>query len=107
MGKKLSPDQLALYKRIDEVLHYIWDPIGVSTMSPIPRDEYQSYLPQVFRRVLEEAGEESIVAYLSSVERDQMGMNDQDFEQTRLELCRSVARMLISDWNELREYHAT
>ena len=30
MGKKLPPDQLELYKRIDEILFYKWDPIGIS-----------------------------------------------------------------------------
>ena len=48
MGKKLDPQQMELYRATDEVLHYIWDPIGVSD-APNARDEYSSYLPQVFK----------------------------------------------------------
>lgn len=47
MGKQLSPFERELYQRVDEVLHYVWDPIGVSD-APEARDEYFSYLPIVF-----------------------------------------------------------
>ena len=47
MGQKLPPDQMELYRRVDEVLHYLWDPIGVAG-APEARDEYYSYLPHVF-----------------------------------------------------------
>jgi hypothetical protein len=48
MGKTLPPDQLALYKRIDEILWEDWDPIGVVAFGDAARDEYQSYLPSIF-----------------------------------------------------------
>lgn len=51
MGHKLPPDQMALYRRIDEILRNDWDPIGVSGI-PEARDEYYDYLPIVFRLVL-------------------------------------------------------
>jgi hypothetical protein len=44
---KLLPHQDELYRRTDEVLHYIWDPIGVAGV-PEARDEYDSYLPHAF-----------------------------------------------------------
>jgi hypothetical protein len=47
MGKKLSPKDKERYKRTDEVLHYIWDPIGIAG-APEARYEYHSYLPHVF-----------------------------------------------------------
>ena len=50
MGKKLEPKDEELYRRVDEVLHYILDPIGVSGI-PQARDEYYSYLPGVFQLV--------------------------------------------------------
>lgn len=46
MGKKLTADQLQLYKGIDDILWKDWDPIGVSPHGP--RDEYHTYLLQVF-----------------------------------------------------------
>jgi hypothetical protein len=33
--------------RVNEVLHYIWDPIGVRG-EPRARDEYDSYAPEVY-----------------------------------------------------------
>lgn len=39
-----------LYKRIDEILHYIWDLIGVAEI-PQCRDEYQPYLPKAYQLV--------------------------------------------------------
>lgn len=58
-----APPDLALYRAVDEVLHYIWDPIGVSGV-PEARDEYQGYLPQVFKLVRERQSEETIANYL-------------------------------------------
>lgn len=48
MDRKMSPADKKLYQRADEVLHYVWDPIGLASM-PAARDEYRGYLPQVFR----------------------------------------------------------
>jgi hypothetical protein len=74
MGHQLSPSQKELYRRVDEVLHYIWDPIGVSGI-PQARDEYHSYLPLVFKRALEAKGNEDIVSYLLMVESESMGLS--------------------------------
>jgi hypothetical protein len=75
MGSKLPPLDEELYRRTDEVLHYIWDPIGVST-APEARDEYYSYLPQVFKLLKSEAGAESIAAYLTEVATQRMGLGE-------------------------------
>jgi hypothetical protein len=62
MGKTLPPRQLKLYQAIDEILWRDWDPIGVSGIDGA-RDEYQMYLPEVYRLALE--GDRSkIVDYL-------------------------------------------
>ena len=74
MGNKLSPEQNELYKRTDEVLHYIWDPIGVSD-SPNARDEYWGYLPQVFGKLLKNEPSENIVEYLLLIETENMGLS--------------------------------
>ena len=74
MGKKLPPDQLELYKRIDEILFYKWDPIGISD-SDWSRDEYQSYLPRVFAYALENASPEPIAQYLGVVSTESMGLS--------------------------------
>jgi hypothetical protein len=72
MGKKLPPQQLALYQAIDEILWRDWDPIGICNTEG-PRDEYQMYLPQVFQLAL--AGDRARIAdYLFKVATDRMGL---------------------------------
>jgi len=56
MKEKLSAKEKELYRRTDEILHYLWDPIGVSDIAQA-RDEYYSYLPRVFSRLIEDAKE--------------------------------------------------
>ena len=76
MGKKSSPRDVELYQRVDEVLHYIWDPIGVSDM-PAARDEYYSYLPTVFSLITQdENNDEKIAAYLVHVATERMGLHE-------------------------------
>jgi len=74
MGQKLPPDQMALYRRVDEVLTYVWDPIGIKEI-PEGRDEYRGYLPQVFKRVLDATEPGSIAEYLLAVESESMGLS--------------------------------
>ena len=71
MGQKLPPDQMELYRRADEVLHYIWDPIGIADI-PEARDEYYGYLPTVFKHLVEDANGDAIRNYLSEVQRERM-----------------------------------
>ena len=74
MGKKLPPDQLALYKRIDEILWEDWDPIGVSDAGDAARDEYQSYLPGVFALAVNRCDVDEIADRLDLIERQSIGL---------------------------------
>ncbi|MHB1141261.1 MAG: hypothetical protein ACYC1T_05845 [Sulfuricaulis sp.] len=74
MGKKLSASDQELYRRTDEVLHYVWDPIGVAE-APTARDEYHSYLPQIFGLLKANAGAEQIADYLFKISTEQMGLS--------------------------------
>lgn len=69
MASRLSPRERELWRRCDEVLHYVWDPIGVAAV-PAARDEYDSYLPDVFRLVSSYADPAAIVEHLVGLERD-------------------------------------
>lgn len=73
MKRKFTPYELEFYKRCDEVLHYIWDPIGVAGC-PSARDEYNSYLPKVFQLVRDETEPLVIENYLVSIEDKSMGV---------------------------------
>jgi hypothetical protein len=73
MGKRLPPDQLGLYKRIDVILWEDWDPIGVNVIAEA-RDEYQSYLPGIFALALDRCDVDEIADRLHLIERQAMGL---------------------------------
>ena len=64
---------MELYRRVDEVLHYRWDPCSVSG-APGARDEYYSYLPAVFSLVNGGADAVAIAKHLADIEQDRMGL---------------------------------
>jgi hypothetical protein len=92
MGRKLTPFEKELYQRTDEVLHYVWDPIGISG-TPQARDEYDGYLPQVFAMLLEGKSSEAISTYLVKVETERMGLTPST------EKAKQVAEVLL-EWLE-------
>jgi hypothetical protein len=61
-----------LIDRIDEVLYYKWDPIGVSD-EPCSRGEYTSYAHSLLDSVISENKQE-IVDKLSKIESEFMGL---------------------------------
>lgn len=93
MGQKLTNREVELLKRCDEVLHYVWDPIGVSG-APGARDEYDSYLPQVFARVRDNVDAKEIAKFLTEVETRSMGL------RASTEHALTVAEVLLEwrDW---------
>ena len=81
-----------LYQRVDEVLHYVWDPIGISEI-PEARGEYHSYLPVAFGLLKRGATEVEIADYLGGVTSEMMELStnrDRDLE---------IAEIII-DWRE-------
>ena len=60
-----------LNQRIDEILYYEWDPIGVSD-EPCARAEYSSYTMTILKYVLEEDLHQ-IANQLSKIETASMG----------------------------------
>lgn len=99
MGRHLSAFERELYQRVDEVLHYEWDPIGVRGV-PQARDEYDGYLPHVFGMLLERRDAGAIAEYLGHVEGERMGLTP------ALTKGRDVAETLL-EWAEyLREKHS-
>ncbi len=89
---EMMPADSELYRRIDEVVHYIWDPIGISE-TPEARDEYQGYLTAIYGRV--KAGDmDAIVEYMKWVAGDQMGMS---FDETT---ARQAAAVML-EWKRV------
>ncbi|WP_077343617.1 hypothetical protein [Pseudocolwellia agarivorans] len=88
MNNRLSTSEKGLYRRVDEILFYLWDPIGVCDI-PMARDEYQSYLPQVFKLLINDSKDHEVSAYLIKVESGSMGMS------ANSKKALEVARLLI------------
>ena len=73
MNQKMLPKDAELYRRIEEVTHYLWDPIGVCNI-PQARDEYHSYMTAIFSRV--QAGNlEGILENMKWIASENMGLN--------------------------------
>jgi hypothetical protein len=73
VGTRLSPTEMELYRRTDEVLHYLWDPCSVSACADA-RDEYHAYLPVVFDLLKRGASASELAEYLGKVEEERMGV---------------------------------
>lgn len=92
MVMKLEPKDEELYRRVDEVLHYIWDPIGVRGV-PQARDEYDSYLPKIFQLVRDETPANIIAQHLTEIVVNRMGLRG-----TAKDALEVVS--VLQDWKE-------
>jgi hypothetical protein len=82
-----------LYERIDEVLHYVWDPIGISGV-PQARDEYYSYIPRVQEAVLRGDSKQDLAQLLNTITTETMGLKLIDERITRVQSAVDA----IFDW---------
>ncbi len=62
-----------LLMRVNEVLHYMWDPIGVRG-EPNARDEYDSYVSGVCSLLHNGATAEEIATHLDEIATERMGL---------------------------------
>jgi len=85
--------------RAGEILHYVWDPIGVSGVAEA-RDEYDSYVPQVVRMLFENKSKEQIAHYLYEIEGQRMGLTVGSAPGEHRE---DVASMLIAHYECLKD----
>jgi hypothetical protein len=65
---------MELKQRIDEVLYYVWDPIGVSD-APEARNEYSSYVGMILNAAIEGKSKENIAKYLTEIANVRMGLD--------------------------------
>lgn len=96
MSRRLSAYEKDVFRSCNEVLHYIWDPIGVAG-SPHARDEYESYVPGVVSLLFADANATSIAKHLTQITIDSMGLSAS--RQRDLE----TAELLIERCQVLRE----
>lgn len=82
-------DRAGRYHRaIRDVLLHEWDPICVSD-EPEARDEYDAYVPGVYRMLISRAHEDEVFDYLWEIETEHMGLYG-DRRRTRY-----IARKLV------------
>jgi len=84
-----------LSKRIDEVLYYLWDPVGVSDYA-YTRGEYSSYVPSILKAVLSE-DIETVIQKLSEIERIYMECIPNPKHN------KEIASRLLADKNSVEE----
>lgn len=60
-----------IFKKIDDILWWEWDPIGVKDLAP--RDEYQSYVPEIFA-LKKRGADRTEIATRLLIETENMGM---------------------------------
>lgn len=81
-----------LYKAIDEVMHYRWDPLGVSDAFQA-RDEYNTYSNHVYKLAMENADEKTITQYLYNTEEETMGI------RPNKDRCAEIASIVV-EWRD-------
>lgn len=86
-----------LYKKIDDILWFDWDPIGVKDLSP--RDEYQGYVPEIFGLVKAKADRQEIATRLYKLETKNMGMSG------TIENCLTIADKILEKTEERKVAH--
>ena len=69
----ITAKDFLLYKKIDEILWFDWDPIGVNDIAL--RDEYQSYVPEIYGLVKSNANRQEIANRLFKLETETIGMS--------------------------------
>lgn len=92
--------EFLLYKKIDDILWFDWDPIGVNDMAP--RDEYQGYVPEIFGLVKANADRQEIAKRLHKLETENMGMSG------TIENCLTIADKILETTAERKAaYNST
>ena len=93
--KKLNNKQKILFKEISRILWEKWDPIGVYDTEDEWCDEYDSYVPHIFRLAIENCDAIRIANSLSLTVKNNIGLG----ENTAHDL--KVAKLIVAAKNEI------
>lgn len=85
----MTENEKIIYRRIDELLWSNWDPIGIND-TPEARNEYQSYLPEIFALKINNAGRDKIANSLYKIETNNMGLDG------NIIYCQEIADKILS-----------
>ncbi|MBS1519697.1 MAG: hypothetical protein JST50_01770 [Bacteroidetes bacterium] len=87
---KLSPEQIKVYKDIDEILWNDWDPINLNAFDDWPKDEYRGYVPTIFGLKINGESIETIAEKLFEIQTNRMEI-DGGYEK-----CKCVAEKIFN-----------
>jgi len=87
---EMNNSTIELHRRIDEILYYKWDPIGVN-YTAATRDEYYSYTPEIAKIAEGENCIENLTTHLNNIQVVSMGLG------SNLEKCKEIAEY-IYEW---------
>jgi hypothetical protein len=76
LPKKKSPltsEEREIYKAINDILYYDWDPIGITNLAP--ENEYQTYTSQIFSLFIHGADVDVIADKLHDIETSIIGVS--------------------------------
>ena len=88
-----------VHYRVDEILHYVWDPIGVSGM-PQARDEYDADVPTVVQMLFDGAHEEAVAHYLHGIVVERMGLASKSSSAMHTQ---KVAKLLVNNYEWIKK----
>ena len=88
----MTIEQKEIYKSVDEILWNEWDPIGVNDVAP--RDEYQSYVPEIFSMLIQNRTDKEIADRLYNIETETIGVLGSR------EHCLKIAKKLVVEKNK-------
>jgi hypothetical protein len=77
-----------LGRRVDEVLYYVWDPIGINH-EPCARGEYENYVSGVLQTLVDNDEPNPISDHLAAIVRNSMGF------PPNIQSCNAVADLLL------------
>ena len=90
MGK-LTEQEKELWERIRIILWEKWDPIGVYEPDSEWNDEYDSYVPHIFRLAVEGCDPTRIAASLIATINQNIGLSATDNNQHNLHIAKLIA----------------
>jgi hypothetical protein len=61
-----------IQEAINHILFTYWDPIGMN--DALPKDEYQAYVAEVYRALVNGTSENGLVSLLTSIENESIGL---------------------------------
>lgn len=92
MKQKLKKKEQQLWDRISEILWKEWDPIGLYEPNSNWDDEYNSYVPHVFKQAIENCDHVRIAAFLNSTIKQNMGLQVEDNNHRDINVAKIIVR---------------